>query len=197
MGDRSEDWRNAPHQRNPLADLWRLCEVERWQIVRTTKNQNVAEHTFIVTLLALKLADATGVMRDQVMQAALFHDAEEAWTGDIPSPMKQFINKDNVPKRAMLGEMAWLDYKEGVDSPIIGMLIKIADLASDIKFLSKYGEGAHAMGVEEEIRVRLVNYIGLAKETAPTLNWTAIELELDDFWHGKETYLDDYITKTT
>lgn len=196
MDDRREDWRDAPHKRNPVRDLWRLGEINRWQIVRTTKSQNVAEHSFMVTLLALRIAEATGEDRGAVMQAALLHDAEEAWTGDIASPAKQFINNGDIPVREMMGDMSYLLHIEGVDSVTTSMIVKVADLATDIKFLMCYGDGPHAEQVLESLRVRLANYIGLGRDTAPRFKWGCVELELDEFWHGDETHLDDYITKT-
>ncbi len=192
MDNQRKNRNHEPHTRNAIADLWRLGEVDRWQIVRTTKSQNVAEHSFMVVLLSLRLAESVGTSRDHVMCAALLHDAEEAWTGDIPSPVKQFVDTEQVPKSMMLGDISHLQYSEQKKTNV---LVKIADLACDIKFLMKYGDGSHALQVENEIRLRLFNFMGLARTELPQLGWDMIEMELDDFWHGEETHLDDYLKK--
>ena len=109
-----------------------------------------------MTIFALRLAEHCDMSRSSIMEAALFHDAEEAWTGDIPSPMKKMIDGARVPKSKMLGDMAWLANEE---MQTVQALVKIADLACDIKFLICYGDGRHADQVREQIAQRLENHI--------------------------------------
>ncbi|MBW5449131.1 5'-deoxynucleotidase [Cohnella sp. CFH 77786] len=77
-----------------LAYLYRLRNIERWSLMRNTTSENVAEHSYHVALLAHLLGtvarDVFGrsVDPDKAAAYALFHDATEVFTGDIPTPVK-------------------------------------------------------------------------------------------------------------
>jgi 5'-deoxynucleotidase len=76
------------------AYLYRLRLIQRWALMRSAVPENVAEHTFQVALLTHALCtigrEVFGKQVDagQAVILALFHDAEEVMTGDIPSPVK-------------------------------------------------------------------------------------------------------------
>ena len=82
-----------------LQDLLRAQHVKRWHIVNTSREQTLAEHQYNVTTIALALYNSlVGV--DLVINAgeicvltlaALYHDAPEVRTGDIPTPSKRLI----------------------------------------------------------------------------------------------------------
>jgi len=78
-----------------LPYLYRLRHIERWNLMRSTMPENVAEHSFHVSLLTHILCtvarDVFGkrdVDPDRAAAYALFHDATEVFTGDIPTPVK-------------------------------------------------------------------------------------------------------------
>jgi 5'-deoxynucleotidase len=77
-----------------LAYLYRLRHIERWSLMRKTASENVAEHSYQVSLLTHVLCtvarDIFGkdVDPDRAVSYALFHDATEMFTGDIPTPVK-------------------------------------------------------------------------------------------------------------
>jgi 5'-deoxynucleotidase len=74
--------------------MYRLRLIQRWVLMRSAVPENVAEHSFQVALLTHALCTiATSVFgksvdAGQAVILALFHDAEEVMTGDIPSPVK-------------------------------------------------------------------------------------------------------------
>ncbi|GIO11000.1 5'-deoxynucleotidase [Cohnella xylanilytica] len=77
-----------------LAYLYRLQYIERWSLMRKTAGENVAEHSYHSALLAHLLASIARnvfgreVDPDKAAAYALFHDATEVFTGDIPTPVK-------------------------------------------------------------------------------------------------------------
>ncbi|MGG1312094.1 5'-deoxynucleotidase [Cohnella laeviribosi] len=77
-----------------LAYLYRLQFIERWSLMRKTTEENVAEHSFHTALLAHLLASISrhvfgnDVNPEEAATYALFHDATEVITGDIPTPIK-------------------------------------------------------------------------------------------------------------
>lgn len=77
-----------------FAYLARLRYIERWGLKRNAMRENVMEHSFEVAAIAHALASIRNqlfggqVNADQIAVAALFHDASEVFTGDLPSPVK-------------------------------------------------------------------------------------------------------------
>ena len=77
-----------------FAYLSRLRFIERWGLKRNTQRENVMEHSWEVAVIAHALATireavfGRPVDANAVAVAALFHDAAEVYTGDLPSPIK-------------------------------------------------------------------------------------------------------------
>ncbi|WP_239618312.1 5'-deoxynucleotidase [Cohnella mopanensis] len=77
-----------------LAYLYRLQYIERWSLMRNTTPENVAEHSYHVALIAHALGSIAreifkrDINPDEAVTYALFHDATEVFTGDIPTPVK-------------------------------------------------------------------------------------------------------------
>ena len=79
-----------------FAYLSRMKEISRWALMRNTAPENVQEHSHMTAVIA----HALGVIRrdvfhkdadpDAAAAAALFHDASEILTGDMPTPVKYF-----------------------------------------------------------------------------------------------------------
>lgn len=77
-----------------FAYVSRMRFIQRWALMRNTAPENVQEHSHQVAVLAHALA----VIRNQkfdgtvdpgaVAVAALYHDASEILTGDMPTPIK-------------------------------------------------------------------------------------------------------------
>ena len=77
-----------------FAYLSRMRFIQRWALMRNTAPENVQEHSHQVAVLAHALAvirnEKFGGAVDpgQVAVAALYHDASEILTGDMPTPIK-------------------------------------------------------------------------------------------------------------
>ena len=77
-----------------FAYIFRMRYIARWALMRNTRTENVEEHSYEVAVLAHALAvigrDVLGKKLDphEVASAALFHDASEIITGDMPTPVK-------------------------------------------------------------------------------------------------------------
>ena len=79
-----------------FALLSRMRYITRWGLMRNTFSENIQEHSHMVAVLAHGLAlirrDILGLPADpeRCATAALFHDASEILTGDLPTPIKYF-----------------------------------------------------------------------------------------------------------
>ena len=79
-----------------FAYLSRMKYIARWSLMRNSVPENIQEHSHMVAVLAHALAvirrDVYGKPCDPnaCAAAALFHDASEILTGDLPTPIKYF-----------------------------------------------------------------------------------------------------------
>lgn len=77
-----------------FAYIFRMRFIARWALMRNTRTENVEEHSYEAAVLAHALAvigkEVLGknISPEKVATAALFHDAPEIITGDMPTPIK-------------------------------------------------------------------------------------------------------------
>ncbi len=85
-----------PQEYSFFAYLSRMRYINRWGLMRNTFQENIQEHSHMVAVLAHALAvirrDVFGGEADPgaAAAAALFHDAPEILTGDLPTPVKYY-----------------------------------------------------------------------------------------------------------
>ena len=77
--------------------LGRMRYITRWGLMRNTFSENIQEHSHQVAVLAHALAlirrdilKLSGPDPDKCAVAALYHDASEILTGDLPTPIKYY-----------------------------------------------------------------------------------------------------------
>ena len=81
-----------------FALISRMRYIARWGLMRNSFQENIQEHSHMVAVLAHGLAliardilhDETAPDPDRCASAALFHDASEILTGDLPTPIKYY-----------------------------------------------------------------------------------------------------------
>lgn len=79
---------------NFYALIARMKNIRRWELMRSVMPENVQEHSHMTAVLAHALAvirrDVFGqpCEPNEAAAAALFHDASEILTGDLPTPIK-------------------------------------------------------------------------------------------------------------
>ncbi len=77
-----------------FAYMARMRNIVRWPLMRNTQTENIQEHSLQVAMLAHGLAMIANrrlgrnVDLGEVVQLALYHDAGEVITGDMPTPVK-------------------------------------------------------------------------------------------------------------
>ena len=139
----------------------RMRYINRWGLMRNTDPENIQEHSHMVAVLAHALAvlqnERFGGQVDPgaVAVAALYHDASEILTGDMPTPIK-YDNPDiqSAYKQVeavaeqkllnMLPEDLRPAYNEAltIPDPEIRALVKAADkLSAHIKCLEELKAG--------------------------------------------------------
>lgn len=77
----------------------RMKYIVRWGLMRSSRPESLSEHTADTAILAHTLAlvsrsvFGTDVDAERIAAAALYHDAGEILTGDMPTPVK-YKNRD-------------------------------------------------------------------------------------------------------
>ncbi|MBE6565173.1 MAG: 5'-deoxynucleotidase [Ruminococcaceae bacterium] len=77
-----------------LSLAFRQKYIRRWSLMRSTSEENLAEHSSQVALIAHALAlignrfFGKHYSPDRAALLALFHDIPEVYTGDLPTPVK-------------------------------------------------------------------------------------------------------------
>lgn len=155
-----------------FAYVAKLKYILRWGLKRNVENENVKEHSFDVAVIAHALALIRNryfdgdVDANQLAMVALYHDASEVLTGDLPGPIKYFnptiaeAYKD-VEKAAkaklltMLPEELQGDYalliEEAGMSAELKRIVKAADvLAAYIKCIQEVESNNHEFLVARE-----------------------------------------------
>ena len=144
-----------------FAYVSRMRFIQRWALMRNTAQENVQEHSHQVAVLAHALAVIRNekfggsVDAGQVAVAALYHDASEILTGDMPTPIKYdnpdiqkaYKEVEAVAERKLLGMLP--EELQSVYAPVITgqggeieALVKAADkLSAYIKCVEELKAG--------------------------------------------------------
>ena len=184
-----------------FAYISRMRFIQRWALMRNTAPENVQEHSHQVAVLAHALA----VIRNEqfggrldpgaVAVAALYHDASEILTGDMPTPIK-YDNPDiqsaykaveataEQKLLSMLPEDLRGEFEEAVTihDPQVRALVKAADkLSAYLKCVEERKAGnAEFRSAEEQ------TYAALRDNPLPALDYF-----MDRFLPGFQLTLDE------
>lgn len=77
-----------------FAHLSRLKLINRWPLMRNVRTENVSEHSLQVAFVAHALAIIKNrkfngnINAERIALLAMYHDASEVITGDLPTPIK-------------------------------------------------------------------------------------------------------------
>ena len=156
--------------------LGRMKYITRWGLMRNTFSENIQEHSHQVAVLAHALAlirrDILNLPTpdpDKCAVAALYHDASEILTGDMPTPIK-YYNPDikdaykQVERIAgerllsMLPEALRESYRDYVMEDVGDMLpiVKAADkLSAYIKCVEEQRPATRSLTLRKRQRCRL------------------------------------------
>ena len=184
-----------------FAYISRMRFIQRWALMRNTAPENVQEHSHQVAVLAHALAvirnEKFGGAVDpgQVAVAALYHDASEILTGDMPTPIKYdnpairkaYKDVETVAEGKLLAMLP--QELQGVYAPILTpadpeteQLVKAADkLSAYLKCVEELKAGN-----DEFKKAREQTYAALCQNPIPALRYF-----MDHFLEGFELTLDE------
>ena len=150
-----------------FAYLARMKYIQRWGLMRNSFPENDAEHTLQTVMIAHGLA----VIREKIFHEhcdaehcailAVYHDAGEVFTGDMPTPVKYFTEDlhdkykeiedriiDNWMKYYDLGVVAG-EIKEEIPKDVLIRMFRSL-YYGDSYLLSIIGEGLNINDLEQK-----------------------------------------------
>ena len=147
-----------------IADKLRALDIIRWNMVPTQRQQSLAEHTFMVAMIAEQIANELGLSSSphRVIKMALYHDLEEVMTGDIPAPTKQKLKSEFGSMTQIFNSLGYWD--EGATLCDIAV-VKAADYIADMIFLKRYGHTPYADLVLNRLAVKFTEFLSTASDS--------------------------------
>ena len=178
------------------AYLSRMRYISRWGLMRNSYTENIQEHSHMVAVLAHALALISRkvfgnktIAPDACATAALFHDAGEIITGDLPTPIKYYSTEIRDAYRQvesvaadkllhMLPEELQEDYGPMLreEDPEVRRFVKAADkLSAHIKCL-------------EELKASNHEFLLAARQTRQALD----DMDMPELRYFIENFLDSF-----
>ena len=165
---------------NFFAYMARMKLIRRWSLMKSVSEENIAEHSAVVSQIAHALAVIKNkkfggtLNADRIATAALYHETSEVLTGDLPTPIKYYnpeIRKSyksieaiaNDKLISMLPEELQEEYRSLIELPEDSyehVLVKAADkIAAYIKCIEEMRSGNREFAkAESTLRAEVDKY---------------------------------------
>ena len=178
-----------------FAYMSRMRFIQRWALMRNTFAENVQEHSHTVAILAHALAVIRNryyggnVDEGQVAVAALYHDAPEILTGDMPTPIKYhnpairdaYRQVERVAEEKLLG-MLPEDLRPGYRAALAPAAVEVQKLVRAADKLSAY------IKCVEELKAGNDEFKKAAQQTMDAM----VDMELPELEYFMEHFLPSY-----
>jgi 5'-deoxynucleotidase YfbR-like HD superfamily hydrolase len=150
-----------------LSQIYNLAFVNRYSVIPRVKNESIAEHSFFVASLVVRLREDYTFDLGKAVTMATIHDWTESWTDDITVATKRKfplladaveVVEVQVVKKYFPNcvKAIWLEYKECVS--VESKIVKYADTLQ----VMQYAENEAKLGnkymesVVEDAKQRLL-----------------------------------------
>ena len=147
---------------NFFATISRMKYINRWALMRNSRNENLSEHSLEVAMIAHALCSIGNVRYEKKLNAdraaliGLYHDSSEIITGDMPTPVKYYNPdiKDAYKEVEKIAEFKLLEKLPRDLRPVYEEIYKTDNTADDkyMRSLVKAADkiSAYIKCIEEE-----------------------------------------------
>lgn len=155
--------------------IYNLSHIQRYSTVPRIRSESVAEHSFFVAALVVRLHKDYEFDLGKAVSMAIVHDLTESWIDDITVPTKRKF--EEIENAISMAEIAtaheefpepvlelWLEHKDGLS--IESKVVHLADVMQCIQ----YAKGEVTLGnkymerVLIESETRLITLVGDVNE---------------------------------
>lgn len=186
-----------------FAYMARMKHIKRWGIMRNTIEENIQEHSLQTAMIAHALALIKNklfggdVNPERIMALAVYHEASEVITGDLPTPIKYFnpkIKQEYKKIEAIASDVIWNMLPEEL-KPDYDVLIKSQeDEAENHKIMKASDKICAYIKCIEELKTGNDGF-SKAKETLEKdikgLNMQEVDYFMDTFIDSFDLTLDE------
>ena len=188
---------------NFFSMVLRMKYINRWGLMHNTRNESLSEHSIDVAILTHVLCIISNKRLGNNIDAnkgamiALFHDASEIITGDMPTPIK-YMNPDIKNAYKQVEEQAvetllsklpadFLDeytdlFKQSTEDEYLWKLVKGADkLSALIKCVEEEKSGNTEFKIAKLSTMKSINCLKLKE----------LDIFMDEFFDGFTQTLDE------
>lgn len=181
-------------------DVNRLRYIRRFGLALTLHKENVAEHSFYVSIYSYFIAKwvqvELGLELDmmRIMEAGLFHDLEETRTGDFPRPFKY--------RRPGLKHLLDLAAADEFRTIITDLMPGNEEVEKHLQFIFETAKDEHCM---EGCVVALADYLSVISHLWQEVNcsnasmydhYTSVLEYLDTFNDGSYDFIRPIVVET-
>ena len=163
------------------AMLFRMKYIDRWALMRNTRKETLSEHSLETAFIAHSLSVIENrrlggnVNAEKVALVAMFHDAPEIITGDLPTPVKYYNQEiknaynemESAAKDRLLGllpEDLRLEFEDifNIEDEHILKIVKAADkISALIKCRDEITLGNHEFAAAQRSTIEAINRLQL------------------------------------
>jgi 5'-deoxynucleotidase YfbR-like HD superfamily hydrolase len=144
--------------------VMKMSNLKRWGIIEMSRDQSVAEHSYNVAIISGYLARAIDrnsedyrYIEEDCVKWALCHDLTELLTGDIPTPMKTFLNGAILDmEKVQCPEYTHM--KNSFDAAVMEV-VKTADYIEAIQYALKFCVDREKGAILLEMRLKMDAHI--------------------------------------
>lgn len=177
--------KNLQNDKSFFAYLNRMKYINRWGLMRNTANENILEHSGQTAMIAHMLAlignkyFGKDYNPDRVCIYALYHDANETITGDLPTPVKYFNQQINESYREIedlsknkLLEMLPADFRSEYEDILFyenkeveyRRIVKAADkISAHIKCIEEVKSGNSEFSAAKKATAESITQMGMSE----------------------------------
>src|SRR5690554_5461149 len=146
-----------------VADICHSAHVTRWHSRNCYRYPSIAEHAFLVVMMASRLyrlveIDPTPEEELALLKMAMWHDMPEVITGDLPTPIKRWMERyypEGENPLDALEEALCPEYQQAkkVLSELgehLYIIFKMADVGEAYRFINTEGKGRQGRSIARE-----------------------------------------------
>ncbi|MBD8089379.1 HD domain-containing protein [Pseudomonas fluorescens] len=176
--------------RFPIANIARSADVRRWHTTPSYKAPSIAEHTCLVAHYSLYLL--TGIVEQptaeqelKILKLALWHDMSETITGDVPTPLKRYLESLFPAGQSPLEKLEerlcepYAIAKEDADG-LSKIIMKLADVLDAAHFAQNEIKARASKAIFDERKAAYASYVAKGEAEYPDYNWHYAHELLED-----------------
>jgi len=176
---------------NFYATIARMKYIERWALMRNTITENLSEHSLEVSMISHALCIIGNVRYNKNLDAdkaaviALYHDASEIITGDMPTPIKYYNKSIKEAFKSLedeANEQLLSQLPEDLRTAYRDIFFKTEDMSYEWKLVKAADKLSALIKCIEEEKTGNREFVKAREATEKSLNEMADNVpEINDF----------------